>query len=133
MVESLLEQRFKTLVVVAGQKNRRQLTTLLSIRWPAMIVVDVDSTEEGRELARALKPDLVLLDLGLSGVADLLRAVRDAGTRTRVIGMAPDDGGHAFRADPLYAGVDYFVPLGPAGHTDLAVVVHGLQHGDAHH
>lgn len=135
MIESLLGQRFKTLVVVADAQARRQLTTLLTIRWPAMIVVDADNGESGAELAAALKPDLMLLDLALPNatVADLLRGAREAHVHTRFVGLMPDEDAARFRMHPLYRGVDYFVSQGPQGHTELAVIVHALQAGSARH
>ena len=135
MIESLLQQRFKTLVVVADAMARRQLTTLLSIRWPGMIVVDAENADVAMELATALKPDLVVLDLALpdTAVADLLRGAREAGSNTHFVGLMPDEHATLRRAHPLYRGVDYFVSAGPQGHTDLAVIIHGLQQGPLHH
>lgn len=81
-----------------------------------------------------LKPDLVLLDLGLLDTrgAGLVQAIREVSTDTRFIGMTSADS-QASRARAMGCGVDYFVPLGPSGHTELTVMVHALQPGGAHH
>jgi DNA-binding NarL/FixJ family response regulator len=134
MVESLLQERFRTLIIVDDALCRRQLTILLSIRWPVMIVAEAANAAEGLERAAVLKPDLVLLDLGLPEirVAKLVQDIREASAQARFIGMTTDDL-QALRARAMGCGVDYFVPLGPMGHTELAVIVHALQPGGVHH
>jgi DNA-binding NarL/FixJ family response regulator len=133
-VESLLQMRYRTLVVVSDMLCRRQLATLLSIRWPVMIVAEAASATEGLDRAAALRPDLVLLDLGLPGIRliELLQNFRELNERSRFIGLTTDDM-QAVRTRALGCGVDYLIPLGPTGHTDLAVIVHALQPGPAHH
>ena len=135
MVESLLLMRYRTLVVVGDALFRGQLATLLSIRWPAMIVAEAANATEGLSRAAQLKPDLVLLDLGLPGIglAELVQDFRQMSEQARFIGMTTDDEMEALRARALGCGVDYFIPLGPTGHSDLAVIVHTLQPGPVHH
>ena len=134
MVESLLRGRYRTLVVVADRLSRVQLVALLSIRWPAMIVAEAANAMEGLAKACAIEPDLVLLDLGLPGIplAELVQAIREASGRAKFIGMTTD-GLQARRARETGVGVDYFVPLGPESHTELASVVHALQQGTLPH
>jgi DNA-binding NarL/FixJ family response regulator len=134
MVESLLQERFRTLIIVDDTLCRRQLAALLSIRWPVMIVTEAANMAEGLDRAAVLKPDLVLLDLGLPDVrvAELVRGIREASAQARFIGMTTDDL-QAFRARAMGCGMDYFVPLGPTGHTELATIVHAMQPGVAHH
>lgn len=134
MVESVLQARYRTLVVVDDTLCRRQLATLLAIRWPDMIVAEAASLAEALEEAPLLRPDLVLLDMGLPGtrIDAAVRAIRDTNRQARFIGMTSDDL-QAFRARALGCEVDYFVPLGPCGHTELAVIVHALQPGPLHH
>lgn len=130
MVESVLQARYRALVVVGDTLCRRQLATLLAVRWPDMIVAEAASLAEALEEAPLLGPDLVLLDLGLPGtrVGEAVRAIRGTNRQTRFIGMTSDDL-QAFRARALGCEVDYCVPLGPSGHTELAVIVHALQPG----
>ncbi len=134
MVESLLQARFRTLVVVEDALCRRQLSTLLSVRWPAMILTEAASAAEGLSRSALLKPDLVLLDLGLPGVplVDLVQEIRELSGAARLIGLTSDDL-QAHRARTTGCAVDHFVPLGPAGHTELAVIVHALQAGPTRH
>lgn len=134
MVESLLQARYRTLVMVSDTLCRRQLTTLLSIRWPVMIVVEAANVAEGLDWATLLKPDLVVLDLELSEtpVAEVVRNIREVSEQARFIGMTTDDL-QACRVRAMGCGVDYFAPLGTTGHTELASIVHALQPGPAHH
>jgi DNA-binding NarL/FixJ family response regulator len=133
MVESVLQTRYRALVLVSDALFRRQLGVLLSIRWPVMIVAEAANAAEGIDRAAVLKPDLVLLDLGLLDTrgAELVQAIREVSTDARFIGMTSDDF-QAYRARAMGCGVDYCVPLGPSGHTELAVIVHALQPGAAH-
>ena len=77
-------------------------------------------------------PVLATLDLPDIRVAELVRGIREASAQARFIGMMTDDL-QAFRARAMGCGVDYFVPLGPTGHTELTVIVHALQPGGVHH
>ncbi len=128
MVESLLQERFRTLAIVGDALSRRQLTTLLSIRWPVMIVAEAEDPAEGLDQAMVLRPDLVLLDLGLpeASVAKLVRKIRSVSDRAKFVGMTSDQL-QAFRVRAMDCGVDYFVPLGPEGHTELALIVNAMQ------
>ncbi|MDT3708195.1 MAG: response regulator [Thiobacillus sp.] len=128
MVESLLETRYRALILVGDALYRRQLSVLLSARWPLMIVAEAANAAEGIGHAAMLKPDLVLLDLGLQDtrIAELVQDIRRVSTETRFIGMTSDDV-QAHRVRAMGCGMDYFVPLGPSGHTELALIVHALQ------
>jgi DNA-binding NarL/FixJ family response regulator len=134
MVESVLQTRYRALILVSDTRHRRQLGALLSIRWPVMIVAEAANAAEGIDRAAVLKPDLVLLDLGLLETrgAELVQAIREASADARFIGMTSDDL-QAYRARAMGCGVDYFVPLGPSGHTELTVIVHALLPGPARH
>lgn len=134
MVESLLLSRYRTLVVVSDALSRRQLTTLLSIRWPVMIVAEAANVMECLGRAAALRPDLVLLDLGLPGppLGELVQAIRAVSAQSSLVGMARDDR-QACRARAMDCGVDYLVPLDPVGHTELVAIVNALQPGPLNH
>ena len=130
MVESLLLTRYRTLVAINDALFRRQLATLLSIRWPPMVVAEAANVMECLGRAAALRPDLVLLDLGLPGppLAELVQDIRAVSAQTRLVGMTSEDM-PAFRARAMDCGVDYFVPLDPVGHTELVAIVNALQPG----
>jgi len=68
MVESVLDMRYRTLVLVGDALCRRQLAMLLSVRWPVMIVAEAANAAEGISRAARLRPFLVLLVLGLPGI-----------------------------------------------------------------
>ncbi len=134
VVESLLQSRFRTLVLVSDPLSRKQLVTLLSVRWPVMIVVEAENATEGLGKAVVLKPDLVLLDLRLPDrrLEELVRSIKAASAQARVVGMATDDL-QAYRAIAMGCGVDYCVPLDPMGHTQLVAIVNDLHAGPVHH
>ncbi|MBW8370306.1 MAG: response regulator [Thiobacillus sp.] len=134
MVESLLQTRFRTLVLVSDALSRKQLVTLLSVRWPVMIVAEAENVTEGLGKAAVLKPDLVLLDLRLpdSRLDELVQRIKAASAQARVIGMTTDDL-QAYRASAMGCGVDYCVPLDPMGHTQLIAIVNDLHGGPVPH
>lgn len=134
MVESLLLTRYRTLVVVNDSLFRRQLATLLSIRWPVMIVAEALDAEMGLGHATSLNPDLVLLELGLPGfgVVDLVRQIRARSPQAVLIGMT-DDLSPSSRASAFNSSMDYCVPLTPMGHTELVAIVGSLQPKPTHY
>jgi DNA-binding NarL/FixJ family response regulator len=131
MVESLLRGRYRALVIVTDRASRAQLAALLAIRWPTMIVAEAASAFEGLAQARAIEPDLVLLDLRLPNIPlpELVQAIKEASRQAKFIGMTTD-GQQARQARQTGAGLDYFVPLGPDSYTELAAVVHALQQAE---
>lgn len=134
LVESVLRTRFVTLIVVSDTLSRKQLDTLLAIRWPAMIVAEARDPETCLEHAAALRPDLVLLELGLPGAspAALSRAIRARSPNAMLVGLT-DDLLAAGRAMASECGVDHCVPLTPMGHTELMGIVGSLQAKRTHH
>lgn len=134
MVESLLQARYRTLVVVNDALSRRQLATLLSIRWPVMIVAEAANVMECLGRAAALRPDLVLLELKLAGsrINELIRDIRAECPHATLIGMK-NDALPAWRPTVNGHGVDYCVPLTPMGHTELVAIVNALQPEQTQH
>ncbi|MBU1395929.1 MAG: response regulator [Gammaproteobacteria bacterium] len=132
VVDALLQARYRTLIVVSDALLRRQLATLLSIRWPLMIVAEAANMTEAFDRAVALTPDLVLLDLGLPEIRgfERVRDIREASAQARLIGLTSDCMS-SFLARATDLGVDYFVPLDPA--TELVSLVGALQQAPAHH
>lgn len=134
LVESLLRSRFVTLVIVNDALSRKQLNTLLSIRWPVMIVASTSDAASGLGHVAALKPNLVLLELDLPGASavELVREIRALSPRAILVGLT-DDLLAAGPAPASECGVDYCVPLTPMGHTELMAIVEALQPKQAHH
>jgi len=133
LVESWLRARVITLVIVSDALYRKQLNLLLSIHWPAMVVAEAMDAAAGLGYLVALKPDIVLLELGLpvGSIDELVRDIRAECPHATLIGMA-DDALPAWRATPGHT-VDYRVPLTPMGHTELVAIVNSLQPERAHH
>ena len=134
LVESWLRTRFVTLVIVSDALYRKQLSMLLSIHWPVMIVAEAVNAEMGLGHATSLNPDLVLLDLGLPGfnVVDLVRKIRAGSPQAVLIGMT-DDVLPAVQTPTFNFGVDHYVPLTPMGHTELVAIVNAIQPKQTHH
>jgi DNA-binding NarL/FixJ family response regulator len=129
LVESLLRMRFATMIMVSDTLSCKQLNTLLSIRWPAMIVEEARDAATGLGHVTTLKPNLVLLELGLSGLstAELVREIRDRSPRATLIGMTDE------LSVASQCGVDHCVPLTPMGHTELMAIVDSLLPKRTHH
>jgi DNA-binding NarL/FixJ family response regulator len=132
LVESWLRTRFIALIMVRDASCREQLNRLLASHWPGMIVTEAVSAPTGLGHAATLKPNMVLLELGLSGggVYDLIRDIRTACPDATLIGMATD----VFPSSRASShGVDYCVPLTPVGHDELVAIVNALQPEQTHH
>lgn len=129
----------RTILVAEDSDDfRLMLTAFLGGR--GYEVVEARSGGEAVEAARGLRPDLVLMDLGLPGM-DGLSAAREIGalpstTRTPILVLSAYDGAE-FRAEALEAGcVGYMVKpvdpeallravellLGPANNGEAATV-----------
>lgn len=133
-VESLLRTRFVVLIMVSDALSCKHLNALLAIRWPAMIVVEAGDATTGLDYVAALKPNLVLLELGFAGIrtADLARDIRARSPHATLIGMT-DDVLAGRRAVANDCGVDYCVPLTSMGYTELMDIVGSLQPKRTHH
>lgn len=83
---------------------RRGVRQLLELEKDYVVVGEAASGQEGIELARQQDPDLILLDLNMSGMGGLetLRTMRDLGVDARIIVLTvsnlPDDLMAAIRA-----------------------------------
>ena len=134
LVESWLRARRITLIIANDALPRKQLTMLLSIHWPAMIVAEAPDASTAIGHAAVLRPNLVLLDLGLPGasVTGLARTLRAHSPCAILIGMT-DEGTPASHATALEYCVDHCVPLTPMGHTELVNLVNSIQPGHTRH
>lgn len=134
LVESWLRTRSITLIIANDMLPRKQLTMLLSIHWPAMIVAEAPDTSSAISHAAVLKPDLVLLELGLpdARVTELARTIRAHSPRATLIGMT-GEGMPANRSTALEYCVDHCVPLTPMGHTKLVNLLNFIQSEHTRH
>jgi DNA-binding NarL/FixJ family response regulator len=128
MVETLLQTRFRTLLIVNDTLSRAQLSMLLHIRWPAMIVAEAENVMEGVGRAATLKPNLVLLDLSLSDIhfSERVQDIKAVSAQARLIGMTTDES-QAYWARAIGFGVEHCVSMEPAGHTELVTIVNAMQ------
>jgi DNA-binding NarL/FixJ family response regulator len=128
LVDSLLRSRFITLILVSDSLYRMQLNMLLSIHWPIMLIAEAADATTGLGHAAALKPNLVLLELGApgAGLAELVQGIRGGSPHSTLIGMTCDPG-QACRETALECGVDHCIPLTPDGHTELVSLVNSMK------
>lgn len=134
LIESLLRTRFITLIIVSDMLSRKQISLLLSTHWPVMMVEEALDAATGLGRAQTLKPNLVLLELGLPSVSavELIRDIRAGSPQSTLIGMT-DDPLLAWRAKAIDCGVDYCLPLTPMGHTELVAIVNSMRPERMHH
>ena len=66
---------------------RKGVSQLIALNDQLHLIGEASSGEEGLELARALEPDLILLDLNMKGMSGIetLRALRDADLAARIL------------------------------------------------
>ena len=81
---------------------RKGVSQLIALNDQLHLICEASSGEEGLELARALEPDLILLDLNMKGMSGIetLRALRDADLAARILILTVSDA-----ADDLVAAI----------------------------
>lgn len=81
---------------------RKGVSQLIALNDQLHLIGEASSGEEGLELARALEPDLILLDLNMKGMSGIetLRALRDADLAARILIVTVSDA-----ADDLVAAI----------------------------
>ena len=81
---------------------RKGVSQLIALNDQLHLIGEASSGEEGLELARALEPDLILLDLNMKGMSGIetLRALRDADLAARILILTVSDA-----ADDLVAAI----------------------------
>ena len=81
---------------------RKGVSQLIALNDQLHLIGEASSGEEGLELARALEPDLILLDLNMKGMSGIepLRALRDAALAARILILTVSDA-----ADDLVAAI----------------------------
>jgi DNA-binding NarL/FixJ family response regulator len=127
MVENLLHTRFISLIIDSDPLSRRQISMLLNIHWPSMIVAEAASLAAGLDQMSAMRPDLVLFELGLGeeNTSELVRRIRGVNARSTLIGMT-DEAVPTPRPPGIENEVDYCVSMTPFGHTELVTIVNSL-------
>jgi len=92
----------KTLIIDDHPLFRKGVSQLVALDTRLQLVGEASSGEQGIELAKALDPDLVLLDLNMKGMGGIatLQALRDAGVAARIVILTVSDA-----ADDLVAAI----------------------------
>jgi two-component system, NarL family, response regulator DevR len=80
-------KRIEVIIVARDEFTRAGLRTVLGIDADMRVVAEIGSNEEAIRQAARLRPDVVLLDAGLTdgGVAEPCRALRAQAPQTRVV------------------------------------------------
>ena len=91
-----------TLIIDDHPLFRKGVSQLIAMDPRLRLIGEASSGEQGVELAKALNPDLILLDLNLKGMGGIatLRALRDAGVSARIVILTVSDA-----ADDLVAAI----------------------------
>jgi two-component system nitrate/nitrite response regulator NarL len=81
---------------------RKGVSQLIALNDELHLIGEASSGEEGLELAKALEPDLILLDLNMKGMngIETLRALREADLAARILILTVSDA-----ADDLVAAI----------------------------
>jgi DNA-binding NarL/FixJ family response regulator len=100
---------FTTLIVEDNAPFRQFLTELLRERFPAMIIAEAEEGEEARRKVQTLVPDLIFMDIELSGEngLDLTKQIKVGYPKTIVIILTSYDLPEYRKAAAQY-GANYF-------------------------
>jgi two-component system, NarL family, nitrate/nitrite response regulator NarL len=88
MSTSTPDQSISVLIAVAVRVYRDGLATMLGSHARLRVAGTAATSLEARAAASGLQPDVVLVDVGLEGVFDLMRAMRADSPRTRIVAFA---------------------------------------------
>ena len=119
------------LVVEDSDDTRRWLVELMHFAFPAIEVEAAANFSQGLQASRKMRPDVVLVDLGLpdgNGV-DLIRQIRDeVPSAICIVATVFDDERHLFPA--LRAGAHGYI-LKDQQRDQLAALLRGIEQGQA--
>lgn len=119
------------LVVEDSDDTRRWLVELMQFAFPAIEVEAAADFSQGLQASREMRPDVVLVDLGLpdgNGV-DLIRQIRDEiPNAICIVATVFDDERHLFPA--LRAGAHGYI-LKDQQRDQLAALLRGIEQGQA--
>jgi len=108
---------------------RKGVSQLIALNDQLHLIGEASNGEEGLELARALEPDLILLDLNMKGLngIDTLRALREADLAARILILTVSDAADDLVA-AIRAGADGYLLKDMEPEALLAHIVEAL-HG----
>lgn len=127
-----LSRQYKLLYVEDHPANQRLVASLVA-HWPNFTIASALSAEEGLELARTQRPDVILMDINLPGMngyraLDALRA--DARTRAIPIIAISADAASKDTAVASAAGFSSYLTK-PVNLRELAASIGGVLGGEA--
>jgi len=84
---------FRTLLVEDSMGFRTTLHTMLHDRFPAMEILEAATGDEALAITTTYRPDLVLMDIKLSGAngLELTRRIKDADEAIKVVILTSHD------------------------------------------
>jgi len=117
-----------TLLIDDHDLYRQSLKTMLVSRFPELQIFEASTFEDGKKIARSLRPELVLLDIELpdGNGLNLARIARDANPYTKVVFVTNHDlPEYRFAADQV--GCDFFIPKGSSKMERMADLIHSMK------
>lgn len=124
VVEAILADRFKALIIEDNPSFREALSKLLGTHWPKMIVVEADDGPAGLRCVAGLKPDVVLLDLHLptaNGV-DLVKPIKEKHAQSSIVILTAYDL-PVYREASFRFGADHFLAKEDAATEKIATIL----------
>lgn len=111
---------------------RAGLCALLDNQDDLEVLGQAETADEALEMVEQLRPDVVVMDLGMPGMLafDAIRVIRGSHPATRVIVLSMHKGS-AVITRALEAGADGYVPKSSA-HTDLLRAIRTIRNGKAY-
>jgi DNA-binding NarL/FixJ family response regulator len=124
---------FTTLIVEDNAPFRHFLNELLRERFPAMIIAEAEKGEEARRKVQTLVPDLIFMDIELSGEngLGLTKEIKVGYPKTIVIILTSYDLPEYRKAAAQY-GASYFFSKGSVSVEEIVKVVKHIIAGDGH-
>lgn len=124
------EQNITVLLVDDHKVLRDGLRALLESEADLQVVGDVGSAAEAIAAARALQPDVIVMDLGLPDMSGLeaIRAIRLENTDSKIVVLSMYSRGEFVRP-AVEAGCDGYVPKS-ATHTSLLQAIRTVLGGE---
>jgi two-component system response regulator NreC len=125
-----MPKKIRLLLVDDHQVVRAGLRMLFQAEKDMEIVGEVDSGEEAIEVTRALKPDVVLMDVLMSGMSGIeaTRRIKDAYPETAVLALTMHEDEQYF-FEMLQAGASGYVPK-RAAPDDLVSAIRVVSQGN---
>jgi two-component system, NarL family, nitrate/nitrite response regulator NarL len=122
--------RVRVLVVAGVRLYREGLAANLGAREELSVVGSAASGDTARELVASLKPDVIVLDMGLSAALNVVRAIRGDAPTVKIIAFAVEDLDFEVIAC-AEAGVSGYVPC-EASIDDLVEAIKNLTRGEVY-